>query len=873
MNDHRTEAALTTALEALQRGVGELLDRTLSVLPHQIQACTQASQRQGLQEAETQLVRRRALVLTRCKQNLREQADKWSRPSAHAPLGGGAGLDWASLSLVDDAAVERSVKADRLAQQLAGRCEASLSALHAQMTQLAQGGDWAASGADTTSRLSDDPPPHPLRPPVVMKCLLDALAEEGVDENAIVALVELWAPLLPEVMPPVYQGIVDALRKQGIEPAAPSVRRRAAGGPTTGGLALQTAPGALSGDSVSPSTLQPGGAPGHNSWAAHGGAGALQGQGARVAQVLSNMFGMPSPWRDSHPGAPMSQGGPLSSPPSSGAGWHGGGDAAISADFQDLLRRIALQNLSMAGAAHQGDDGPAHLPTGAGAPLEHGSGAAGTEAWAGAEGLAAGFAGPLMAPNMIRAHRDELIQARGGAPLDQMIIDIVAALFDQVLSDPKVAPQMARQIARLQMPVLRVALSDTRFFSSRRHPVRRFVNRIANLSAAFDDLDDGPGLECVRRVTALVNEVVEGDFERMDLYEAKLGELETFIEGLQGGDDAQAQEIQALLGSREADLRVHQRYMQILQRELADVELPAFVRDFLTQIWSQVQVMATAREGAQSALAQRMKEAGRELVLSVQPKGHPQLRQAFLLKLPRLMKDLNEGLGLIQWPEEAKQAFFSQLLPAHAECLKAPPVHDLTQRMLEHRLNKVEKIQIPSREEAANDPLPAAMDDLAAPPTLSVVSAFTASEAAQAGLVNEAVVQADEALDINLDDTSAGDPSLAELDIDLDTPAPPSRGLQLVHHIQKGMGYQMMMDGQWKKVRLTWVSEGRTFFIFTQGGMHKKTISLTARTLAKMCDSGRFRAFEQSELIERATVRARRQLAALQSGTRTRDAA
>jgi len=40
-----------------------------------------------------------------------------------------------------------------------------------------------------------------------------------------------------------------------------------------------------------------------------------------------------------------------------------------------------------------------------------------------------------------------------------------------------------------------------------------------------------------------------------------------------------------------------------------------------------------------------------------------------------------------------------------------------------------------------------------------------------------------------------------------------------------------------------------------------------------MCDSGRFRAFEQSELIERATVRARRQLAALQSGTRTRDAA
>ena len=61
--------------------------------------------------------------------------------------------------------------------------------------------------------------------------------------------------------------------------------------------------------------------------------------------------------------------------------------------------------------------------------------------------------------------------------------------------------------------------------------------------------------------------------------------------------------------------------------------------------------------------------------------------------------------------------------------------------------------------------------------------------------------------------------------------------------------------------------------IFTHGHTHKQTISLTARTLAKMCDSGRFRAFEQAELIERATVRARRQLAALQTGQRPRDAA
>jgi hypothetical protein len=38
---------------------------------------------------------------------------------------------------------------------------------------------------------------------------------------------------------------------------------------------------------------------------------------------------------------------------------------------------------------------------------------------------------------------------------------------------------------------------------------------------------------------------------------------------------------------------------------------------------------------------------------------------------------------------------------------------------------------------------------------------------------------------------------------------------------------------------------------------------MTARMLARMCDTGRLRAFENAYLIERATVRARKQLAAL----------
>ena len=40
-------------------------------------------------------------------------------------------------------------------------------------------------------------------------------------------------------------------------------------------------------------------------------------------------------------------------------------------------------------------------------------------------------------------------------------------------------------------------------------------------------------------------------------------------------------------------------------------------------------------------------------------------------------------------------------------------------------------------------------------------------------------------------------------------------------------------------------------------------MSFTARMLARLCESGRLRAYESSYLLERATARARKQLAEL----------
>ena len=49
------------------------------------------------------------------------------------------------------------------------------------------------------------------------------------------------------------------------------------------------------------------------------------------------------------------------------------------------------------------------------------------------------------------------------------------------------------------------------------------------LACAFDDFSEDPGLAFLAHVRELVQDVANGDFDRMDVYERKLDALEQFI--------------------------------------------------------------------------------------------------------------------------------------------------------------------------------------------------------------------------------------------------------------------------------------------------------------------------------------------------------
>jgi hypothetical protein len=798
-------AALKAAAQRVKAAARDAALRCVDSLGVAALASSRVIEREEFLAAQFELNKRHSAYVMTFNEHLDEGVMRELRRLESSPskFNSRLGSTWQSLTLVDDREVENQVTADRVALNLQHECEWELRELDTLMMGLLH----TASRKDGEYR-------NPLRPELIGKAMVTACDVVSDRPEVRRLLTEHMGRSLASAMPTLYGTIVQELKSAGVR--APDMTVRGVQGP--GNDAAHQALTNTGYDTLG----RPIGF--DHSEAGDSGPGRLSG-----ASGASASAGVPS----SRSGL-ASTGGYGSSNHGNSAGGRSRAGATIGqvdAEVMTLIRRLAmLGNLA-------------------------------TDTQLAAAGVLDAAGTPL--PNLIVANRDELRRTASGS-LDHMVIDVVGSLFDQILSDPKVAPQMARHIARLQLPVLRAALGDATFFSSRRHPVRRLVNRIASLAVAFEDFSQGPGQHFLELVKQLVDDIVGGDFDQMLVYEETLDRIESFVAEQAKRDVESQSDAGNMLDNKESELLMQQRYTQQLHSALTAVPMDDFLRQFLTQVWSQALMKATLKYGADSEELKRLRIGGRELVLSVQPKGSPADRKAFLVRLPQLMRDLNEGIALIGWPLAAKKDFFAKLLPAHAASLKRESMRMLDYNLLSRQLDTILATPLPRAEDNVRG--------LSAIPVLEdvVVEPFTAEEAQRIGLVQESAIDWDGSVDIDLS-AEESEPEVTEHDQLIDglpepEPIEPTKGATLADHVQIGFSYRMHFEGSWHKVRLSHISPGRTFFVFTRGKDHQHAISMTARMLYRLCETGRLRAFENAYLIERATARARKQLSALRGG-------
>lgn len=290
--------------------------------------------------------------------------------------------------------------------------------------------------------------------------------------------------------------------------------------------------------------------------------------------------------------------------------------------------------------------------------------------------------------NVLRSLQQSPVM-QAASPLDAVLVDAVAMLFDVVFDEASIPDRLKAQIARLQIPVLKAAMLDRNFFSQSNHPVRRMLDAIATLSVHLPDNETGNArLEAISQVVSRVLESFEQDIA---VFESAAIELETMAstleETLEETVDVSLQpDITQIKQSERAELApviVH----DFINRALKDQQAVDAVREFLRRDWAQLLTQDYISEGEQGAHFNSHVETMRELVWSVQPKADMDARLMLVRILPGLLKRLREGTAEIDLPQKLSDRFFATLVILHANAVRPNsqpvPLPDITPEEIE----------------------------------------------------------------------------------------------------------------------------------------------------------------------------------------------
>ena len=248
----------------------------------------------------------------------------------------------------------------------------------------------------------------------------------------------------------------------------------------------------------------------------------------------------------------------------------------------------------------------------------------------------------------------------------QVTIDVVAMLFEFILSDPQVPAEVRAQLGRLQFLVLKVALRDSTLLTQKGHPARMLINRIGSISLGLKKIDPS-GVKIADEISRIVETLLENDSESSQLFTDMLDELDAFIaKELRESDSKVASVVNVMEDLQHRTLRVVHVTAQ-LQEVLKQLSLDPYLRDFLINTWVHAIELAE-RENTKRGLRYRLLVP--DLLWSIVPKAQEEDRTQLLALLPIILNTIREGLNSLQWDVTRQKHLLDWLVDAHTAALR-----------------------------------------------------------------------------------------------------------------------------------------------------------------------------------------------------------
>jgi hypothetical protein len=262
-------------------------------------------------------------------------------------------------------------------------------------------------------------------------------------------------------------------------------------------------------------------------------------------------------------------------------------------------------------------------------------------------------------------------EARSIARPDEDIIDMVALIFDFILEDRNLPDPVKGVIARLQIPVIKVAMLEKSFFGRKNHPVRLLLNALAQGGVGLDASDSVTDTPMFKKIESIVNRVLDEFDQNVGLFSDLLDEFMAFMEKeFQRSRVAEERTRQVTQSKEQLQLAKRKIAYEIASR-LEGKPVPAAVRSFLYNTWKDVLVLAYLRRDKQAGDWDVALEVMDKLIWSVIPPRDPTTRKAIIQTIPKLIKAIRAGLESISLDPQSVANAVKELEASHVTCLSA----------------------------------------------------------------------------------------------------------------------------------------------------------------------------------------------------------
>lgn len=245
--------------------------------------------------------------------------------------------------------------------------------------------------------------------------------------------------------------------------------------------------------------------------------------------------------------------------------------------------------------------------------------------------------------------------------VDDDVINLVAMLFEFILDDRTLPDSLKALIARLQIPMLKVAVLDKAFFSRTSHPARRLLNEIAAAALGWNDQDDAQRDSLYQTIEDIVQRLLADFVDDPRIFAELLDEFTAFMSSQRRRSEMLEQRTRDAEEARAKAELARQQVEQTLNARMLGKTLPQVVVRLVHEGWSKVLLLSCLKHGVDSPAWQVHLARLDELLWSVTLPDGVEARQRLQVLAPELLKALRVGLDEAGFDSFATQEWLGLL--------------------------------------------------------------------------------------------------------------------------------------------------------------------------------------------------------------------